>query len=126
MLPEGLYLGRVEVDEVVRVVRDLSDGVLPAGRVRGRSSLSLPAQAAQHFAREDTGRWGTGDLHPVVQEGAGPDTWRVVLAGSGGPDVEVVVRFDRSGDDGEHLLTCGALDLKHAPVFRQVALVTAS
>ena len=126
VLPEGLYLGRVEVDEVVRVTRDLADGLLPAGRVRGRSSLSLPAQAAQHFAREDTGRWGTDDLHPLVQEGAGPDTWRVVLAGPGGPDVEVVVRFDRSGDGGEHLLTCGALDLKHAPVFRRVALAAAS
>ena len=61
----------------------------------------------------------------MVQEGAGTDTWRVVLAGPGGPDVEVVVRFDRSGDGGEHLLTCGAADLKSAPVFRRVALVAA-
>jgi hypothetical protein len=128
VLPEGLYLGRVEVDEVVDVVRGLADGVLPAGRVRGRSSLSLPAQAAQQFAREDTGRWGRGDLQPVVQEGAGPDSWRVVLAGPGGPDVEVVVRFDRSGDGGEHLLTCGAEVLKHAPLFRRVpaAVTTAA
>jgi hypothetical protein len=126
VLPEGLYLGRVEVDEVVDVVRGLEAGVLPAGRVRGRSSLSLPAQAAQQFARDDTGRWASADLHPVVQEGAGPDTWRVVLAGPGGPDVEVVVRFDRGGDGGEHLLTCGAADLKHAPVFRRVALVAAA
>jgi hypothetical protein len=125
VLPDGLYLGRVEVAEVVDVVRGLQDGRLPAGRVRGRSSLSLPAQAAQQFAREDTGRWGTGDLDPVVQAGAGPDTWRVVLAGPGGPDVEVVVRFDRSGDGGEHLLTCGAQDLRSAPVFRRVALAAA-
>ena len=126
VLPDGLYLGRVEVDEVVDVVRGLEAGRLPAGRVRGRSSLSLPAQAAQQFAREDTGRWDTADLHPVVQEGAGPDTWRIVLAGPGGPDLEVVVRFDRSGDGGEHLLTCGATDLKHAPVFRRVARVAAA
>ena len=126
VLPEGLYLGRVEVDEVVGLVHGLEEGLLPAGRVRGRSSLSLPAQAAQQFAREDTGRWARRDLHPVVQEAAGPDRWRVVLAGPGGPDVEVVVRHDRSGDGGEHLLTCGALEAKHAPVFRRVALVAAS
>jgi hypothetical protein len=36
----------------------------------------------------------------------------------------VVVRFDRSGDGGEHLLTCGA-PRKHAPLFRRVALVAA-
>ena len=120
VLPEGLYLGRVEVDEVVDLVRGLEDGVLPAGRVRGRSSLSLPAQAAQHFAREETARWARDDLSPVVQEAAGADTWRVVLSGAGGPDVEVVVRFDRSGDGGEQLLTCGALDRKAAPLFRRV------
>lgn len=126
VLPEGLYLGRVEVDEVVDVLRGLEDGLLPAGRVRGRSSLSLPAQAAQQFAREDTGRWARGDLHPVVQEAAGRDSWRVVLVGPGGKDVEVVVRFDRSGDGGEHLLTCGALELKHAPVFRLVSLAAST
>lgn len=125
VLPDGLYLGRVEVDEVVDVVRGLTDGRLPSGRVRGRSSLSLPAQAAQHFAREDTGRWSTDDLHPVVQESAGPDTWRIVLAGSGGPEVEVVVRYDRTGDGGEHLLTCGAPELKTAPLFRRVAVAAA-
>ncbi len=120
VLPDGLYLGRIEADEVVRVVDDLTAGTLPPGRVRGRSSLSQPAQAAQAFARESSGRWGTGDLRPVSQEGAGPDTWRVVLAGPGGPDVEVVVRYDRAGD-GAALLTCGALEAKTAPLFRQVA-----
>ena len=126
VLPDGLYLGRVEADEVVQVVRDLGAGTLPAGRVRGRSSLSLPAQAAQHFARQSSGRWGRADLAPVVQEGAGTDTWRVVLAGPGGPDVEVVVRYDRGGDGQPHRLTCGALEAKAAPLFRQVTLPVAS
>lgn len=122
VLPDGLYLGRVEADEVVQVVRDLAAGTLPSGRVRGRSSLSLPAQAAQHFARESSGRWGRADLAPVVQESAGTDLWRVVLAGPGGPDVEVVVRYDRDGDGSSQLLTCGALEAKAAPLFRQVTL----
>ena len=120
VLPAGLYLGRVEVDDVVRVVEDLADGRLPAGHVRGRSSLSLPAQAAQQFAREETGRWGATDLHPVVQEAAGTDTWRVVLSGPGGPDIEAVVRYDREGDGVADLLTCGATEAKTAPAFRRV------
>ena len=122
VLPEGLYLGRVEVDQVVRVVDDLAAGVLPAGLVRGRSSLSLPTQAAQQFAREATGRWRTDDLEPVVQEPAGTDTWRIVLGGAGGPEVEVVVCYDRTGDGGPRTLTCGALEARTAPVFRQVSL----
>ena len=120
VLPEGLYLGRVEADDVVQVVQDLDRGTLPAGRVRGRSSLPLPAQAAQAFARQASGRWGRADLQPVVQEGAGEDRWRLVLAGPGGPDVEVVVRYDRDGDGVARPLTCGARDAKTAPLFRQV------
>ncbi len=125
VLPEGLYLGRVEADEVLRVVEDLAAGTLPAGKVRGRSSLSLPAQAAQHFARESSGRWGTTDLQPVVQQGAGTDTWRVVLAGPGGPDVEVVVAYDRGTDAERTVLTCDALEAKPVPLFRQVAAAPA-
>lgn len=125
VLPEGLYLGRIEADEVVRVVDDLAAGTLPAGRVRGRSSLSLPAQAAQQFARDSFGRWGADDLQPVVQAHAGDDTWRVVLAGPGGPDVEVVVRYDRGTDAERRLLTCGALEAKPVPLFRQVTLAPA-
>ena len=126
VLPEGLYLGRLEVDEVVDVVRALEDGELPAGRVRGRSSLSLPAQAAQQFAREATGRWGVDDLAPVVQEPAGSDTWRIVLAGDAGPRVEVVVCYDRTGEGEPSTLTCGALEAKTAPLFRLVSLVDAA
>ena len=122
VLPEGLYLGRIEVDEVVRVVEGLAAGALPAGRVRGRSSLSLPAQAAQQFARDATARWRADDLQPVVQEASGTDTWRIVLAGPGGPQVEVVVCYDRGGDGSASLLTCGALEARTAPLFRQVSL----
>lgn len=128
VLPEGLYLGRVEPDEVVTIADDLVAGTLPAERVRGRSSLSLPAQAAQQFAREATGRWGTSDLLPVEQGPAGPDQWRIVLgsadnqSGSAAADLAVTVRYDRSGDGEARLLTCGAAEDKTAPVFRLVSL----
>ena len=125
VLPEGLYLGRVEVDEVLQVVDGLTAGSLPPGRVRGRSSLSLPAQAAQAFARESSGRWGTSDLMPVSQSGVGLDTWRVVLAGPAGPDLEVVVRYDREGAEAT-LLTCGATEARRAPQFREVSLTAVS
>lgn len=122
VLPEGLYVGRVEVDEVVEVVQALTAGTLPAGHVRGRSSLPLPTQAAQQFARDATGRWAVTDLAPAVQEPAGPDTWRIVLSGPGGGDVDVVVRYDRQGDGGRHLLSCDADEAKVPPLFRLVSL----
>jgi hypothetical protein len=106
VLPEGLYVGRVEADDVVAVVEALEAGTLPDPvHVRGRSSLPSPAQAAQHFARSASGRRGRDDLAPVRQEGVEPDVWRVVLAGDGGPDVDVVVRYVRDGR--ARVISCG-------------------
>ena len=123
VLPDGLYFGRVEADEVLALADALADGELAVDRLRGRSSLSLPAQAAQHFARARLGRSRRDDLAVRGQQGAGPDRWRVELAGADGrPPVSVVVRYDRTGDGGVHVLTCGAGEAKSAPVFRLVSL----
>ena len=124
VLPDGLYLGQVEAGAAVRMITELAAGRLPPGHVRGRSSLPLPTQAAQHFAREALGRWGTRDLAPVAQEAAGPDAWRVRLAGPEveAPDVEVVVRYDRGAQREHQLLTCGADQVKPVPLFAQVSL----
>lgn len=119
VLPDGLYLGRLTPADVVAQVEALAGGALPAGHVRGRSSLTLPAQAAQGFAREQLGRWGREDLAPLGQEHAGADRWRVRLGGS--PEVHVVVRYDRAGDGDARVLSCGA-DPKTATVFRLVEL----
>jgi (2Fe-2S) ferredoxin len=119
VLPEGLYLGRVPPEEAVAVVDGLAAGTLPRGHVRGRSSLPLPVSAAQQLAREALDRWRTDELRLAAQELLEPDVWRVRLAA---PDVEVVVRYDRSGDGQRHLLTCGAQEAKRFPVFRQVSL----
>ncbi len=123
VLPQGLYLGRIEADDVVAVVADLAAGRLPAGHVRGRSSLPLPVQAAQEFARVQLDRWQVDDLAPLAQEHAGADRWRVRLGGT--PEVEVVVRYDREGDGAVHTLTCGAAQEKLAAVFRLVELAPA-
>ena len=120
VLPDGLYFGQVEAGEVLDLVERLAHGELAYERLRGRSSLTLPAQAAQDFARRRLGRAGRTDLAVVAQETVGPDAWRVQLGGS--PAVEVVVRYDRAGDGDAHLLTCGAGELRHAPVFRLVDL----
>lgn len=117
VLPDGLYLGRVEATTVVAVVQDLEAGVLPLPLVRGRSSLPLPTQAAQHFARSRLARPGSADLALVAQHDDGPDRWRVELSG----DVQVVVRYDRAGSGTPAVLSCGDPP-RVAPVFRLVSL----
>jgi hypothetical protein len=123
VLPHGLYLGQVPPEEAAALVETIDAGRVPVELVRGRSSLPLPVQAAQHFARVATGRDRLDDLLPRRQDTAGTDAWTVLLAGAGGPDVEVVVRYDRAGDGTPHRLTCDAVEAKLAPQFRQVSLV---
>lgn len=120
VLPDGLYFGRVAADEVLDLVAALAAGDLPYDRLRGRSSLPLPVQAAQQFAREQLGRGRRDDLPLLTQQDAGPDSWRVRLGGE--PQVDVLVRYDRGGEGGAHVLTCGAGQTKLAPVFRLVEL----
>jgi hypothetical protein len=125
VLPHGLYLGRVPVEQVPTVLAALDAGRLPLPYVRGRSSLPSPTQAAQHFARAATGRDRLDDLLPAAQTAAGTDTWRVALSGPGGPDIEVVVAYDRAGTGRAELLTCSADEAKLAPLFREVSLQVA-
>jgi hypothetical protein len=121
VLPAGHYLGRLEADRAVEQVGGLLAGRLPLEVHRGRSSLTLPVQAAQSFARQALDRTDPHDLAPAAQVGDGRDTWRVRLAGTGGrPDVEVRVRLDR--DAPPQLLTCGSTVPQTAPVFRCEAL----
>jgi hypothetical protein len=125
VLPHGLYLGRVPPEDAAAVVTALEHGRLPLLYDRGRSSVPSPVQAAQHFARAATGRDRLDDLLPASQAGAGRDTWRVVLSGPGGPDVEVVVAYDRAGSGRAEVLTCGADEAKVAPLFRELSLQVA-
>ncbi len=121
VLPYGLYLGRVAATDAGVLLADLDGRRVPGAFLRGRSSLTLPAQAAQLFARVAYGRDGLDDLLPSGQRETAADTWAVRLGGPGG-EVEVVVRYDRAGDGGRHVLTCDAVEPRSAPVFRQVSM----
>jgi hypothetical protein len=115
VLPLGLYLGRVPEGDAAAVLAVLEDGRVPVPLVRGRSSLPLPVQAAEQFARERTGRDRLDDLVLHAQETVGSNAWRVRLRGTVGPDVVVDVRWHRDGLPPAPL-TCGAAE-KVAPRF---------
>jgi hypothetical protein len=124
VLPEGQYVAQLEAAEAVDVVARMDAGRLPVRHLRGRSSLPLPVQAAQHFARTETGRDGADDLLPVEQVVAGTDRWRVRLRGAAGlPDVEVQVHYERQATEPARL-TCGAVEAKTAPLFTCTELRT--
>jgi (2Fe-2S) ferredoxin len=60
-LPEGLVYGRLDHDAARRVVAAHRDGRIVLEHLRGRTSLEPEAQAADYFARRETGRLGIAD-----------------------------------------------------------------
>lgn len=128
-LPSGLYLGRVEPEEASAVVELVDSGRVPVHYLRGRSSLSMPVQAAQHFARTAGGYGGydaIGDLLPrsatPAPELARDDTeaaWQIVLECPAG-DVNVTVRRTSVGEPAQ--LTCHVEERKFYPQFELVDL----
>jgi hypothetical protein len=61
-LPDGLWFGRLAVDDAVRAAGEYDHGRILLAHYRGRSSLVTGAQAADYFVRERTGLRGVDDL----------------------------------------------------------------
>jgi hypothetical protein len=126
-LPSGLYLGRVEPDEVSAIAELIDSGRVPIHYLRGRSSLPAPAQAAQHFARTVGGLGALDHIDDLIphQVSAAPEVaeaaWTVELDSPDGP-VSVTVRQVSSAQPAQ--LTCHSTDEKFYPQFELVGLRT--
>ena len=136
LLPEGLYYGRVDDADAVEVVRLARAGRVDERFFRGRSSLSHPVQAAQHFARE---RFGDDRLEAYAPLGEHAGQWEGVTAvtlaasdhvpggvpgNSGARQIEVVVAEKLSQP---LLSTCGATRFGRVREFELQSLtITAS
>lgn len=89
ILPEGLCYGRVDSADSAGLVRLYLEGRLDNRFLRGRTCLPHAVQAAQYFARAESGEDRVAALSPLdVQRGE--HEIRVRLAGDSGP-VEVVL-----------------------------------
>jgi hypothetical protein len=84
LLPHGLYYGRVDDGDAAGIGKAYLDGRIVEGFFRGRSSLSHPVQAAQHYARLQFGD-DRIDAYPPLDEQWHDGTWTVRLASDAGP-----------------------------------------
>jgi hypothetical protein len=78
VLPEGLYYGRVDDDDLDPLVGSYFGGRIHLDLYRGRSAYTFVVQAAEQALREETGLTGIADvsLERVEHRGEG---WRVIL-----------------------------------------------
>lgn len=103
MLPHGLYYGYADDADAAAIAAATLDGRVVDEFYRGRSSLSHPVQAAQHFAREALGGDRIDDWAPLA-EARTEDGWTVTLQGPAGP-VEIALGEEASAP---LLSTCAA------------------
>ncbi len=119
-LPEGYYFGRVPAAEAAEVVGLLDAGRLAGRYLRGRSSLGLLVQAAQHFARTALANDDAHDLSPVASERLDSQSWRVRLRSAAGGEVAVTVR--RVLQEPPQRLTCHSAAPQPSPAFELLEL----
>jgi hypothetical protein len=84
ILPEGLLYGRVPAADAPGLVSQYRSGLVDARYLRGRTSLSNVAQAAEGFARAELGDERIAAFR-VVSETANNDGWLVELDHDGAP-----------------------------------------
>lgn len=94
ILPEGMSYGRVDLTDAAAIVDRHIAGRVSDTFLRGRSSMPHAVQAAQHFARVDSGD-DRIDAYPPIAVRRRDHHIEVTLADPGGGTVRV--------DLGEHL-----------------------
>ncbi|WP_231839599.1 sucrase ferredoxin [Blastococcus saxobsidens] len=126
VLPYGFYYGQVPGDGgLVVAAHDRGQVALPW--LRGRAGVAAPAQAAQHYAREELGLLGVDDLAPLgvtplQSDGAEAERWEVTLAGTAGSVVVVTVE-SRPAPEAVRL-TCQAVRPGRVRTWHHLALAT--
>jgi hypothetical protein len=113
-LPEGLYFGRVERDDVWPLLDDYLAGRIFLDRYRGRSCYAFAVQAGERAVREQRGLTGISDL-TLVQAAREDGGWTIrFLAEATG--TEYVVDVSEEAGDLTYL-TCKASQLRHPRRF---------
>ena len=111
VLPHGLYYGALDPPAAVSVSGSHLTGQLDLDRLRGRSGLSMPVQAAEIALRRQLGETREGAVRFLGRSTDGAVTVaRFDVAGTGW-DVEVHTGHEEQGER----LTCGVERLSRMP-----------
>jgi len=75
--PDGIFYGHVTEETSKLIVKECYERRIVLTNFRGRSCYSYPVQAAEFFARRETGFLGIGDLKFLTYDPLKPNEWRV-------------------------------------------------
>jgi hypothetical protein len=119
LFPHGLYFGRVEPERAAEVIGAYGEGRIVLDLFRGRSSRSMPVQAAEHALRTTLGLDGVGDAVPERIDPETGDVFATTFATSAG---RYVVRV-RQARGTPMRLTCHSVLEETPPSWRLVGIV---
>ncbi len=119
LLPESLYFGRVDVATAERLLAAHDAGRLDLARFRGRSTLRLGEQAAEHFVRQQLSLDRLDAVTAVTTDDDG--RYRIAVATEGGP-AEYVVTVARTAVPSPSPLTCKGREGLSYPAFELIEL----
>jgi hypothetical protein len=75
--PDGIFYGHVTEETAKLIVTEYYERRIVLTNFRGRSCYSFPVQAAEFFARRETGFRGIGDLKFLTYDPLKPNEWRI-------------------------------------------------
>ena len=103
--PDGIFYGHVTEKTAQLIVEECYERRIVLTNFRGRSCYSFPVQAAEFFARRETGFRGIEDLKFLTYDPLKPNEWRVRFFSEVDAKVhQVSLRSDLS--EFQNRLTC--------------------
>jgi len=75
--PDGIFYGHVTEETAKLIVKEYDERRIVLTNFRGRTCYSFPVQAAEFFARRETGFRRIGDLKFLTYDPLKPNEWRV-------------------------------------------------
>lgn len=119
LLPESLYFGRCGPIEAERLLSEHEAGRIELSSLRGRSTLSLVEQAAEHFVRNALGARGLDDVVGIAS--VEPGLVRVDVRSDEPAGVAtMVVEVGRTMRAAPTALTCKGVEGLSYPTYRTV------
>ena len=107
--PDGIFYGHVTETNAKLIVEEYYDRRIVLTNFRGRSCYPFPVQAAEFFARRETGLHAIGDLKFLTYESLKPNEWRVTFSSEADAKLhQVSLRSQLS--DFQNRLTCHSRD----------------
>jgi hypothetical protein len=119
LLPDSLYFGRLDAAGAERVLEQFDAGRLDLDGFRGRSTLNLVEQAAEHFVRTEFSLDAVDAIRSVESLGNGQVRVRV---GHEGHDDTLLVTVERSRAPADTPLTCKGVEGLTYPVFHLASI----